>query len=87
MEVKNGLITFYGFYPSLNLCSPLKKERPKHATREGILPLPPAEFWNGRNVECYIAWRRGIYVETRRATSLQAAMAPFVFPYKSAPIR
>ena len=33
MEVKNGLITFYGFYPSLYLCSPLKKERPKHATR------------------------------------------------------
>lgn len=36
MEVKNGLITFYGFYPSLYLCSPLKKERPKHATRGNL---------------------------------------------------
>lgn len=41
MEVKNGLITFYGFYPSLYLCSPLKKERPKHATR-GAIVLPTA---------------------------------------------
>ena len=59
--------------PATHKIRPLKKERPKHATKGHFLTLPPAELWNGRNVECPIAWRCGIYVETRRATFVQAA--------------
>ena len=66
---------------------PLKKRKSKTCNKGAFLTLLPAELWNGRNVECPIAWRCGIYVETRRATFVQAAVAPFVFPHKSAPIR
>ena len=41
--------------------------------RGAILTLPPTALWNGRDDECPIAWRCGIYVETWRATILQAA--------------
>ena len=49
---------------------PLRKRKAKTCNKGAILTLLPAALWNGRNVKCSIP-----YVETRRATYLQAATA------------